>query len=68
MAYESRKDVASKTEWEGDIMAALDYGLKAEDMPEGDTELREAWAALQAKYAELKPFIDRVGGLLPEAP
>lgn len=54
MSFKTRADVAAKVDWEGGITDALDYGLKVDDMPEGDEELRHAWAALEAAYATVR--------------
>lgn len=42
----TRAEVAEKIEWEGGYGAALEYGLKVDDMPEGDNVLRAAWGRL----------------------
>ena len=64
--FKSRAALAGKIEWEGGVMEALDYGIKTEDMPEGDTELIEAWDRLATAYHELEPLADAVAKLLPE--
>ena len=63
--FESRTALAGKIEWEGGILEAVEYGLKTTDMPEGDTELIEAWDKLAIAYHELTPFLDAVKKLLP---
>ena len=65
--YKDRAAVVGKVEWEGGILGALDYGLRAEHLPENDTELRQAWAALEAKYLEMTPLVDAVEKLLEAA-
>ena len=65
--YKDRAAVAGKVEWEGGILGALNYGLRAEHLPENDTELRQAWAALEAKYLEMTPLVDAVEKLLEAA-
>ena len=62
--YESREAVAGKIEWEGGIFEALDYGIKTEDMPEGDTELAEAWRELSAAYKVADAAAEKVTALL----
>jgi hypothetical protein len=62
--FESREAVAGKIEWEGGIFEALDYGIKTEDMPEGDTELAEAWRDLAVAYASASVLADKVQALL----
>lgn len=66
MAFENRQEVAGKIDWEGGILSSLDYGLTDEDMPEGDTELREAWAELMAAFSYVRSARQRVEMLLPE--
>jgi hypothetical protein len=66
--FEDREELANKIEWEGGIIDALDYGIKTENMPEGDTELAEAWGKLEAAYHELTPLTDAVEKLLEDRP
>ena len=63
--FESRDDLAGKIEWEGGLFGALDYGIKTEHMPEGDEELAEAWARLQASFETTSELAGAVRGLLP---
>ena len=65
--FESRDDLAAKIEWEGGILEALDYGIKIADMPEGDTELIEAWTKLQRSFETTRALVDALNELLPEA-
>jgi hypothetical protein len=62
--FANREELAAKIEWEGGFPDALDYGIKAADMPEGDTELAEAWSALEAAWNAVGPPLERVGDLL----
>jgi len=62
--FESRDALAGKIEWEGDILDALDYGITTEMMPEGDAELTEAWAKLEASFKETRKLADAVEGML----
>lgn len=64
MTY-TRANLKAKVEWEGGVLAALDYGIKPEDI-EGD-ELRDAWEAVRAAYIALNPLIRIVEEAL-EAP
>lgn len=64
--FEFRSDLASKIEWEGGIFEALDYGIKAEDMPEGDTELTAAWTELRAAYDRAAKLAEKVEALLED--
>jgi hypothetical protein len=50
MSLKSRHEVAAKVEWEGGLVAALELGLRADDMPEGDMELREAWKRMRMAW------------------
>ena len=65
--FASRGAVAAKIEWEGGIVTALDYGIKAADMPEGDTELAEAWDRLETAWHRLEPLVAVVETMLDEA-
>ena len=64
--FDSREDLAGKIEWEGGLMESLDYGIGTEMMPEGDIELTEAWAKLEASFKETSKLADAVQELLPE--
>jgi hypothetical protein len=64
--FDSRAALAGKIEWEGGLMESLDYGITTEMMPEGDTELTEAWAKLEASYKETARLADAVETLLPD--
>ena len=64
--YESRSALAGKIEWEGGLMEALDYGIKASDMPEGDEEMTAAWTALETAFKAIRPLAQAVENLLPE--
>lgn len=66
MTFATRQEVADKVNWEGDLEAALDYGLRVDDMPENDAELREAWARLAEKwnaYRRVAESVERLLGL-----
>jgi hypothetical protein len=65
--FESRAALAAKVEWEGGVMEALDYGIKTEDMPEGDAELTEAWSKLEAAFKAVQPLADAMEKLLEAA-
>jgi hypothetical protein len=62
--FASREELANKIEWEGGIFEALDYGIRSDDMPEGDTELVEAWRDLAVAYASVSVLADKVQDLL----
>jgi hypothetical protein len=65
--FKSRAAVADKIGWEGGILEALEYGIHAADMPEGDAALAAAWTALEDAFSALQPLAAAVGDLL-EAP
>ena len=63
-SFADRKSVRDKIEWEGGVMEAVDYGLRVTDMPEGDTELRDAWDKLVTAYESVRPLAAVVEKLL----
>lgn len=65
--FADRAAVAEKVDWEGGITEALEYGIKAADMPEGDAELTAAWQALEDAFTALQPLAAAVGDLLEAA-
>jgi hypothetical protein len=46
VAYGSREEFSAKINWEGGYWGAVEYGLKADDAPEGDEELKRLWQEL----------------------
>jgi uncharacterized protein (DUF1800 family) len=62
--FESREALAAKVEWEGGVMEAVDYGIKAEEMP--DEELRALWADLQVKYKAADEVSSKINALLED--
>ena len=64
MKFKDRHDLAAKVSWEGGLMEALDYGITTDMMPEGDAELTEAWAKLEASFRETSKLADAVEELL----
>jgi hypothetical protein len=64
MAFESRERVADKVEWEGGLDAAVEYGLKPTDMPEGDDELRIAWSKMLDAWEEYRKAAAPVAKML----
>jgi len=65
--FEDRQAVASKIGWEGGIWEALEYGIKTDDMPEGDTELAEKWEVLRLAFSSAEAAWNAVNALLPES-
>jgi hypothetical protein len=58
---------AAKVEHEGGILEALQYGLRASDLKDPNSELGKAWAELQRVYTdELTAAIHAVEALLPD--
>lgn len=66
MSYRNREDVFGKVDWEGGIDEVQRYGLSAEDLPQYDTELIEAWKAMAAAWAVYEPLSRVVTDLLEE--
>lgn len=57
-----RMRLAQKVEWEGGVLAAMEYGIHAEQIDDG--EVRRVWDALERAYRELTPLVDRINSLL----
>jgi hypothetical protein len=57
-----RERLAAKVEWEGGVLATLDYGLRSDDI--ADPELRQAWADVESAYRAMTPLVQRVTRLL----
>lgn len=64
MSYNSREDFAAQVDWEGGVYRSLEYGVRTDDVPEGDYELQEAWQALQELFLQAEPCANRVYDLL----
>jgi len=47
--------LAYKIQWEGGVIATLDYGLLPEDI--ADSDLRTAWAELRDLQAQMRTLI-----------
>lgn len=58
-------EFASKVEWEGGVLDALDYGLSGFELPKG-SDLRRAWLALEEAYKEVRPYLLKVESLLED--
>ena len=65
--FENRERLAQKIAWEGGLDMAMDYGITTEMLPEGDTELLEAWAPMQEAWDAYAEAAVKVRELLPEA-
>jgi len=62
MKYETRDEVAAKVDWEGSLTEALEYGLRADDMP--DEDLAAAWSVMQDAYRDFSAAADDVEAIL----
>lgn len=60
----NRAEVAEKIDWEGGLVAALEYGLTENDMPEGDAELRATWTKLREGWEQLRPVVADIRKML----
>lgn len=57
---------ASKVEWEGGVIEALEYGLKPTDAPEGP--IRDAWTRVYDLWQQFEPAMGQVNELLGAVP
>lgn len=65
--YENRQELANKIDWEGGIFDMLfGYGLRAEDLPEGDVELAQRFAHIETLKGAFERAVDNLTELLPE--
>ena len=63
----SESEFAAKIEWEGGILAALEYGLRQDDLESPNCPLGERWHEAQRIFREkLQPAIAEIEELLPE--
>lgn len=61
MSY-TRETLIAKVNWEGGIIDALDYGIKAEDIE--DPTLAALWRAAETQYRALEPLVERIAQAL----
>lgn len=54
----TEEDFAEKVQWEGGVIDALEYGLKAEHVEPGD--LRNDWAVLASYYDDMHEILEVV--------
>lgn len=59
-------EFAGKVEWEGGVLDALDYGLRADDLDDSNPELKAAWRDLARRWAEVEPDVRNVERMLDE--
>ena len=57
-------EFASKVEWEGGVIDALEYGLRETEMDGSDPAFQTAWAALREQWDVIRPYIDKVEQIL----
>jgi hypothetical protein len=50
-----RRLIAHKVDWEGGLLAALQYGVRSEQI--ADPELAAKWAVVEKLYAQLMPLV-----------
>lgn len=60
----SAKRLADKVEWEGGVLAALEYGIRSEQID--DSELRSLWSDLEQRYRSLTPLVSQIGERLDQ--
>lgn len=58
----NRDRLATKVEWEGGVLAAIEYGIRS-NMIE-DKDLRAVWKELEERYLALTPIVDRLEEML----
>jgi hypothetical protein len=61
----SASRLASKVDWEGGILATLDYGISDDEIE--DPELAYLWGRLRDLYDPMAPLMDRVDAILRAA-
>jgi hypothetical protein len=47
--------LAAKINWEGGIIATLEYGLQSDDI--ADPKLRAQWEAMESLWDQMRPLI-----------
>lgn len=57
-------EFAGKVEWEGGVIAAIEYGLESSALRPG--ELKDAWAGLETAYAGIEVDLQYVESLLED--
>ena len=63
----TEEEFANKIEWEGGIIGALEYGLRAKDLADRNSELYTAWKDLQQIWeGDFWDAKSNVESLLPE--
>jgi hypothetical protein len=54
----SLRRLADKVGWEGGILAAIDYGIRSEDI--ADPEVAALWAKIEGLYDQMTPALGRL--------
>jgi hypothetical protein len=62
----TEEEFINKIAWEGGIIGALTYGLRASDLADQDSDLAKAWRHLENGWVKLVPRIDKVEELIPD--
>lgn len=50
--------LAKKVEWEGGVLAALEYGIRTDEIE--DPALRSLWEQVETRYRALTPLITEI--------
>ena len=57
--------LARKVEWEGGVIAALEYGIRSEEID--DPELSALWHRMETLYDQLRPCVRAANRLMIDA-
>lgn len=60
------EEFIAKIEWEGGVLDALEYGLRAEDLDDSDPELKGAWSDLRNDWVNFEPALRNVEEMVEE--
>ena len=58
----TRAELAAKVEYEGGTFAALEYGIRSDDI--ADPEIAALWRDLEERYQALSPICQKIDSLL----
>ncbi len=56
---------AQKVRFEGGVLDAIDYGIEAKDVPDG--ELARKWSEIERLYRQMRPLISSIEELVEAA-
>jgi len=62
----TEQEFARKVEGEGGIIGALEYGLRASELADQESQLAKRWHHLEKGWAKLQPRVANVEELLPD--